>query len=84
LRPERYSSSSSPWARRVLRLDMQPEEPPLIFYRGGYGRFETAEVRSGSRTAAIAAPAATGSPSSAPTAAATFRPSRPAACSLAR
>ena len=27
---------------RVLRLDMQPEEPPLIFYRGGYGRFETA------------------------------------------
>jgi 3-hydroxy-9,10-secoandrosta-1,3,5(10)-triene-9,17-dione monooxygenase reductase component len=32
---------------RVLRLDMQPEEPPLIFYRGGYGRFETAEVRSG-------------------------------------
>jgi 3-hydroxy-9,10-secoandrosta-1,3,5(10)-triene-9,17-dione monooxygenase reductase component len=32
---------------RVLRLEMQPEEPPLVFYRGGYGRFETAEVRSG-------------------------------------
>jgi 3-hydroxy-9,10-secoandrosta-1,3,5(10)-triene-9,17-dione monooxygenase reductase component len=29
---------------RVLRLDMAPEELPLIFYRGGYGRFETALV----------------------------------------
>jgi 3-hydroxy-9,10-secoandrosta-1,3,5(10)-triene-9,17-dione monooxygenase reductase component len=32
---------------RVRRLDMRPEEPPLIFYRGGYGSFEMAEARSG-------------------------------------
>jgi hypothetical protein len=35
------------YAPDMLRLDMQPEEPPLIFYRGGYGRFVTAEIRSG-------------------------------------
>jgi 3-hydroxy-9,10-secoandrosta-1,3,5(10)-triene-9,17-dione monooxygenase reductase component len=31
---------------RVLRLGMRPDEPPLIFYQGGYGSFGTAEVRS--------------------------------------
>ena len=28
---------------RVLRLGMLPVERPLIFYQGGYGRFEAAE-----------------------------------------
>jgi 3-hydroxy-9,10-secoandrosta-1,3,5(10)-triene-9,17-dione monooxygenase reductase component len=27
---------------RVLRLGMRPDEPPLIFYQGGYGSFEAA------------------------------------------
>jgi 3-hydroxy-9,10-secoandrosta-1,3,5(10)-triene-9,17-dione monooxygenase reductase component len=31
---------------RVMRLDMRPDEPPLIFYRGGYGSFEMAAARS--------------------------------------
>jgi 3-hydroxy-9,10-secoandrosta-1,3,5(10)-triene-9,17-dione monooxygenase reductase component len=31
---------------RVVRLGMRPDEPPLIFYQGGYGSFETAAARS--------------------------------------